>query len=371
MNLSPGHPLDSIWVGVSAADDESYVEDELPAASTNGGRPGNESSIVTCAASGRDHTRPVFSVPPPLGDVPELVTEEPTGRQVLVSIDLLALLPGTLAAGAAIALDRCPIDTIFGITSLNSSNQVQLSMMDGTQQVITFPNPEDEAAVVAALQSTNPERMATRYWLSLAANHARPNEIFERISADILAFGAVQDRLAPKPARFFYRVRQADALGRVSSGGAIVPVVVRVPSVAPAAAPARVSLTATPTSVSITLRVPSDEALSYLLVFSMMLPVTSPFTDLSGAELLRVPNRRDLYPLKGIRLRVPGSGQLLTPTAKSLTDADVISSADGLSANVSVPGTFGNYVILWACALSTDGIPSRLAGPFTWGVPKP
>jgi hypothetical protein len=46
LNLSPDNPRESIWVGVSAADSQDYVPDELPAAVMNGGRPGNESSIV-------------------------------------------------------------------------------------------------------------------------------------------------------------------------------------------------------------------------------------------------------------------------------------------------------------------------------------
>jgi hypothetical protein len=157
----------------------------------------------------------------------------------------------------------------------------------------------------------------------------------------------------------------------VSTGGGILPVVVRVPSIVPPVAPERVKLSSTPTSVSITLRVPPDPDLSSLLVFSTILPVTSPVTDLSGAELLRVPNRRDLYPLQGLRLRVPVSETLLAPVAKSLSDPDVVTSADGTrSASVSVPGAFGNIVILWSFTLSKDGIPSRVAGPFTWGTPK-
>jgi hypothetical protein len=371
LNLTPAHPVDLIWVGVSAADGESYVDDEVPTASLNGGRPGNESSIVTCSVSARDFTRPVFAIPPPLGDVPELVTEEPTGRQVLVSLDLPTLIPGALPPGELIALDRCAIDTILGITALNAQNQIQLRLNDGTQHIVAFPNPGDEAAVVATLESSNPERMATRYLLYLATQHPRPTEIFERTSGETLSFAPARDRVPPKPARFFYRMRQADALGRVSAGGAILPVVVRVPSTAPPIAPQRVKLSSTPTSVSITLRIPPDPDVASVLVFSTMLPVSSPITDLSGAELLRVPNRRDLYPLNGLRLRVPGSGTLLAPVAKSLSDPDVVTGADGnLSASVSVPGTFGNNVILWTYALSKDGIPSRVAGPFTWGVPK-
>jgi hypothetical protein len=371
LDLSPENPTNSIWVGVSAADSQDYVPDELPAVAMNGGRPGNESSIVTCAVTARDSTRPVFSLPPPIGDVPELLTEEPGDRQILVTLDLEALVAGALPAGTPIGLDRCSVDTLLSITSLDSSNRVQLALNDGSSQIVSFPNPTDEAEVVATLQGPNPERLASRYQLYLATHHSRPDEIFPRISGDILGFGAVSDRLPPKPARFFYRVRQADALGRISADGAILPVVVRVPSIAPPAAPQKVSISSTPTSATITLRVPGDPDIAWLLVFSTMLPVASPITDLSGAELLRVPNRRDLYPLNGLRLRHKIAPGLLLPMAKSLADPDVTIGADGsCSAAIQVPAAFGNYVILWSYSLSLEGIPSKLAGPFTWGVPK-
>jgi len=371
LNLSPDNPSESIWVGVSAADSQDYVPDEIPAAAMNGGRPGNESSIVTCAVTGRDFTRPVFAMPPPIGDVPELLTEEPGDRQILVTLDLETLLPGSLAPGTPIGLDRCAVDTLLSILSLDASNQVCLAMNDGTFQTVTFPNASDEADVVAALEGPNPEQLASRYLLYLATHHARPDEIFPRISGDILSFGLVSDRLPPKPARFFYRVRRGDALGRVSAGGAILPVAVRVPSISPPAAPQKVSLSSTPTSATVTLRVPGDPDIGWLLVFSTMLPVASPITDLSGAELLRVPNRRDLYPLNGIRLRHKIAPQLLQPVAKSLGDADVTTEADGSrSAAIQVPAAFGNYVILWTYSLSREGIPSKLTGPLTWGVPK-
>jgi hypothetical protein len=371
LQLSSDRPRDSVWVGVSAADVEPYVDDELPAAAVNGGRPGNESSVATCVVYAKDHTRLTFSIPPPLGDVPEVVSDEPAGRQIVIALDLGAWLPGALPIGAPIALDRCPADSIFAVTSLNGAQQIQLQMKDGTFQTIAFPNPDDEAAVIGFLQSDHPERMPTRYVLYLAANHARPGEIFERISTDIRAFGVVEDRLAPKPARYFYRVRRADGLERVSEGGAIVPVVVRVPSITPAAPPQRTALTSTSAQVSIGLRVSPDPDLDHLLVFATTIPFTSPIRDLSGAELLRTPNRRDLYPQHGIRLRVPGNGALVAPIVKALSDQDVAVDADGnRSAVVYVPATPDNWIVLWAYALSRDGIPSRAAGPFTTGAPK-
>jgi hypothetical protein len=212
--------------------------------------------------------------------------------------------------------------------------------------------------------------MPTRYLMFLATHHQRPDEIFERINSETPGFGTVSDRLAPKPARYFYRVRRANAAGRASAGGAILPLVVRVPTIAPPIAPERVQIQSGPSSVSITLRVPGDADLSHLLVFSMSLPVASPTPDLSGAELLRTPNRRDLYPQHGIRLRAP-TGDLLSPVAKALSDSDVSTDVEGrLSAAITVPATFGNWIVLWSYTLSKDGIPSRVAGPFTAGVKK-
>src|SRR5207245_698268 len=85
-------PRQTVWVGVSAADAEPYVPDELQ----TGGRPGNESSIASVAVTAVYRGRPTFSMPPPLGDIPEVVTEEPTGRQVGVGLDGAGLLGGAL-----------------------------------------------------------------------------------------------------------------------------------------------------------------------------------------------------------------------------------------------------------------------------------
>ena len=60
-----------VWVGVSSADAQSYIADELPAAALNGGRPGNESSIVPVVVEARYLGRPTFVVPPPLAAIPE------------------------------------------------------------------------------------------------------------------------------------------------------------------------------------------------------------------------------------------------------------------------------------------------------------
>ena len=85
-----------------------------------------------------------------------------------------------------------------------------------------------------------------------------------------------------------------------------------------------------------------------------------------------MPNRRDLYPGNGIRLRL-ADGTLLAPTTKSLGDPDVAVEPDGahrvtLHAPLTVaPGTSA-VVQYWCYALSRDGIPSRPLGPRSTGV---
>jgi hypothetical protein len=81
-------------------------------------------------------------------------------------------------------------------------------------------------------------------------------------------------------------------------------------------------------------------------VFSTTLTFETPIGSLAGAELLRTPNRRDLYPQNGIRLRTP-AGALLSPIAKSLSDPDVTNDGTGnLPAAINVPAAFGTWVVL-------------------------
>ncbi len=104
LSVSAESRTDEAWVGVSAADGESYIPDELPADQPNGGRPGNESSIASVTATARYRGRPEFAIPPPLGDIPEIVADEPTGRSL--SVDLRRL--GTARRRQSAAARRSP-----------------------------------------------------------------------------------------------------------------------------------------------------------------------------------------------------------------------------------------------------------------------
>ncbi len=365
--LSPAQPRGALWVGVSAADSQSYVPDERTTGA-NANRPGNESAIATCTVAARYHGQPVFSVPPPLGDVPELVTDEPTGRQVLTTLDLTTLLGGALPTGAPIVIERCSSDDVTSALSV-VANAVTLTHADGSRETITFPNPGDESTVLATLSSDAPQSLANRYLLYIVGASTNPLALFTRLSADIDQVGPFDDRLPPKPGRFLYCVRAADALGHVSDGGAILPVAVRVPSIAPGASARLRALSTTNAGITLSVIVPNDPDTVRALLFADLVPAGVNPPAQGEAELLRIPNRRDLYPMDGIRL-VLSDGTLLPPAlAKSLSDPDVTVGTDGSrTVALTVPATKGQWATLWCFTMTSDGLPSTVCGPFATGV---
>jgi hypothetical protein len=364
---------ETVWVGVSAADAEPYVSDELPTASPHGGRPGNESSIASVSATATYRGRPSFSLPPPLGEVPELVSDEPSGRQVNVALDGPSLLAGALPSSTEVALDRCPADAILAITRVDGAGTVTMRRADGSLQTVAFPNPDDEAAVRAALGSNHPERIPSRYLLFLLGHFDRPDELLKRAGGQLMRLDALADAVDPRPGRYFYRVRRADTAGAVSTGGAILPIVARVPSTSPPPAPRRVEVaTKAGLALTLTVEVDPDPDLRWVLVFSQVAPWSDSPPDPARARLLRMPNRRDLYPVNGIRLRLPG-GELVAPVAKAIADPDVVEQEDGtllltVSSPLTASGDGPEAVQYWCYALSRDGIPSRPLGPASIGL---
>jgi hypothetical protein len=367
LTLTLAHPRDALWVGVSAADAQSYVPDQR-ASGANANRPGNESGIAVCTIDARYQGQPVFSVPPPLGDVPEIVTDEPTGRSILVTFDISSLLGGALPPGAPIAVERCSADDVTSALS-TSGGQVHLSNPDGSQQTIVFPNPGDEAAVVATLSSSNPQRLANKYILYILGASNDTRAFFDRISSKLDQVGTFTDRLAPKPGRFYYFVRAADALGHLSDGGALLPIAIRVPSVALGTRPVMQSVRATSSGASLVVAVPADDDTVSALLFAAIAPAGADPPVQGEADILRIPNRRDLYPNDGIRLLL-SDGTLLAPSfVKSLGDADVQIAADGSRvAKLTVSASSGVWATLWCYSITNDGFPSHACGPFGIGI---
>jgi hypothetical protein len=362
----------TIWVGVSAADAEQYVPDELTGPPPNESRPGNESSIAAVSVTGTYRGRPSFSMPPPLGEIPEVVGEEPTGRKVRIELDGATFIAGALPPSTPVALDRCSADAVMAITRLDSSGNVAMRRADGTTQTVVFPNAADEVAVSAALAGDHPERLASRYVLFLLGHFDQPDQLLTRTGDALQPLDALTDALDPRPGRYFFRVRPSDAGGAVSLDGAILPVVVRVPSTAPGPAPRHVGLEQRTAGLALTVDVDPDPELRWVLLFANVAPWSDRPSDPALAQLVRIPNRRDLYPTNGIRLRL-AEGTLLTPVAKSLADADVTTQPDGarrmtVTAPLPSPISEPSMAQYWCYALSRDGIPSRGLAPQSTGL---
>jgi hypothetical protein len=361
----------TVWVGVSAADGQSYVPDELPATAPHGGRAGNESSIASVAVTASYRGRPAFSMPPPLGEIPELVSDEPSGRQVQILLDGPGLLGGALSGSSIVALDRCPADAILAIARVDGAGNVTMSRADGSPQTVEFPNAGDEATVTEALASDHPEWLASRYLLFLLGQFDHPDELLRPTGDQLQRLDALADTVEPWPGRYFYRVREADAGGAISIDGAILPIVARVPSTAPPSPPRRVALD-TETGLALTVEVDPDPELRWVLLFNHVAPWSDSPPDPAPTQLLRTPNRQDLYPEGGIRLRLT-SGELVAPVAKSVADADVLTQPDGaLRLTVTAPlptaGAGPQVAQYWCYALSRDGIISRALGPRSVGL---
>ena len=372
LTLTPTHPRDSVWVGVSAADDQPYVPDQLAPAEA---RPGNESAIVPVLCAARYHGRPVFDIPPALDPVPVHVTPEPADRPIFFDLDLSPYLAGTgLIPGDLIRPERVPADAVFAAYYATADNRVMARVVDRrdageTDQEVTIANPGDRAAVIAALNGARTDGLEDRFVVFLAGSHPYRDRLFEPATQEPVLLGPFQETLPPTSGRYVYRVRKSDAAGHLSTGSAMAKVVVRVPSMAPGAAPEKAPQESSDAPGTLRLRIAPEPELTHLLAFSQV--VTSDGGPVGEAEVLRVPNRPDLYPNNGIRLRAP-DGTLLTPQVKALSDADVTMDADGFRrVTLSFSADPGERVRVWACTLTRDGIPSLPGGPWSLAMPVP
>ena len=232
LTLDAAHARARVWVGVSAADQESYVDDSLPPAAPNGGRPGNESAIASSDAAARFLGRPDFDVPPPLPDVPEIVVDEPAGDGVLAVVDLPALLASVaIPAGHRVQLDRIALDEVVGCMGANANGTIGAKFPGGGTASYTLANPTDQADLIEQIRGGTPAAVENRFLLDFVLRFASQLEPLwlEALPAPV-AFGRLTDTLAPKAGRFVHRIRIVDAAGHVSAGAAVAPQVVRVPS---------------------------------------------------------------------------------------------------------------------------------------------
>jgi hypothetical protein len=101
------------------------------------------------------------------------------------------------------------------------------------------------------------------------------------------------------------------------------------------------------------------------LLFAAIAPPGTDAIASGDAAILRLPNRRDLYPHDGLRLRLP-DGTIVAPlVVKDLADADVVVDASGgRTVTLTAAVTPKAWVTLWCFGLSRDGFPSFACGPY-------
>jgi hypothetical protein len=121
--------------------------------------------------------------------------------------------------------------------------------------------------------------------------------------------------------------------------------------------------------VTLTVAIGADHDTTTALLFAAVTPPGATPPVQGDPDLLRLPNRRDLYPKHGLRLRL-SDGTLVEPAAiKDLADADVTVEPDGTRvATLSIGAQRGAWVALWCYGLTRDGFPSFTCGPFGTGV---
>jgi hypothetical protein len=308
--IDAAHPRARVWVGVSAADDQAYRQDALPAGRPNGGRPGNEGSIVPAMADGRWLGRPDLQAPPPLPDVPTELVPEVAGDEVSYKINVPDLLPALPhPAEILFRLERLSAADLTSLLVATEADQVELllpepNVANGVSTFGSVPHPyaignaADRAALVAAIRTGEPARIENRFLMDLAIRFVGTTleNFWQPASPDAVAYGWIPIRVLNKAERYLYRLRWVDAAGRFSQNVAFVPRIFRVPSLRAPAIPQLVELTPREDSVRLVVRAGERFDVTGILVFVHSEPVSTPpdRSRLTKPQLLRTPNRPDL-----------------------------------------------------------------------------
>jgi hypothetical protein len=151
-------------------------------------------------------------------------------------------------------------------------------------------------------------------------------------------------------------VRPANSVGQLAAEGAIPAAIVCVPSTTPGPRPLKDTPRIGDPVQSLRFLVPDHPRLKYALVFRTVVVETGADPT---AQLLRVPNRPDLYPGGNFRLRL-SDGRRLTATVVEL--ATIEHDTAGWRILVQ-PESADGPVRVWVVSLTTDGAPSDLCGP--------
>jgi hypothetical protein len=329
--------------------------------------------VVPVLASGRFAGRPTLEIPPPLAEVPELRTPEPGAEPVHFPLDLTPFLPPGASSATRRRHERVAAGALLAACRATPDGRVLARPVEPLEPgeweaEIPIPNPADRAELIAALESGRSTEVDNRFLVYLAGHHPYRHRLFFAAHDEPLPPGAFAETLPPAADRWVYRIRSVDGAGHVSAGSATARVVVRVPSLLAGPPPTRAPRQPGDAPDTLRVRIAADAMLSHLLFFHAPSVGTGP---VEVTEVARVPNRPDLLPEGGLWLRAP-DGDLIAPTATALDGPMVVVAADGSREIVlTVPGGPGARTRVWLATLTSDGIPSPVAGPYTLLQPVP
>jgi hypothetical protein len=368
LTLDATHPRARVWVGVSSADSQAYVPDELPASAANGGRPGNESCIAAAVAEARYIGQPTFTVPAPLPDIPEDVSPEPVGATVAVTRELPALLPAVvIPAGHQVVVDHLEVGLLSAALSKRDDGTVGALFPDTSTASYTLANPADHAALRAQIATGEAARIENRFLMDLLLRYpVKFESAWSRALPLPVPFGAVTDTLPAKAERWLHRIRLVDEAGHISQGAAIVPRLVRVASTRAPGAPELTMPNVSSDTLDLLARARDAYDLKWLVLFALVETDVSPLGARvrQKAQLLRTINRLDLYPNDGLRLRL-ADGSMLSPSAAVDIGATGTSVPPDIEILTAIICGYEKRASVWAVTMTRDGIPSRVSGPAT------
>jgi hypothetical protein len=353
------------WLGVSAADDQSYVDDQLATVTQFSPRHGNESAIVTAPVQAKFYGRPVFNPPPPLEDVDVLPLDEVNSDRLLFAANPIELMPFLQSD------DRLRIERMTGtdLLSLLHVNETSIQLSDAENPVILTDwllNPADETELRNVFQSGNKPVPAKFIWAISQKNELHLDNLWKLISPDpFKCSNPVKDYLPNTTERYIYRAKLVNEIDIPSESAALFPFIWRTPDKSIPSAPIfnSIQVTEAANGVSIQPKIKLDASLTAdvkgILLFPGAFPLSDNITDenLNNAALLKIPNRPDLLIEQLYRMRV--NGRLIEPIFISIDEAEKETAGDSVFLswnNITLEFPFEQTVAIWTASVTNDHV---------------
>ena len=355
--LTDAHPRDTLWIGVSAADDQAYVPDTFVGITS---RPGNESAVAAVQCQGKKYLPPEYNPSGPSGPVERIIAPEPVPGGIRFMLDFTSLMTGSgLQSSDMVFHERLHENDLLAAYEVQGG-QLR-AKADASTQPVTIPNVVDRALIVQALSQSGPAILEDRLLVLLAHYHPFRAKLFRAINEQASSTIGFEERLPASPARYVYRVRRANLAGQLSQEGFIPSALVYVPSLTPGPRPIPAQRRSQDPLVSLRFAVPLEGATHLLYFRDTVMQNTE-------ADLIRVPDRPDLHPVGHLRL-ILADGTQLAPIAIALAAQE--RSAEGYSVLIAPESSWVGPQRLWAITVTSDGMPSPLTGPWRMDIPPP